>query len=146
MAMRVVTAQLLVLLVLLLSSATTARRPKKLKQVFETAAAFTPEECSQIVAAASAQPHETAVLHDGKGGKQRDVNSRDSTLTWLVRAPGAGTTNLSQQSSPTSSQPLLTQQRHSLTCRRSRLRWAGRGARLRAPLGPGAHGVAASTR
>ena len=99
MAMRVATAQLLVLLVvLLLSSATTARRPKKLKQVFEIAAAFTPEECSQIIAAASAQPQETAVLHDGKGGKQRDVNSRDSTLTWLVRPRAAGTTNLTHSS------------------------------------------------
>ena len=141
MAMRVATAQLLVLLVLLLSSATTARRPKKLKQVFETAAAFTPEECSQIVAAASAQPHETAVLHDGKGGKQRDVNSRDSTLTWLVRAPISPTlvTHL-HSPAPHTAAPF------SYLPDRSRLRWAGRGARLRAPLGPGAHGVAASTR
>lgn len=75
------------LVFLLLSAAASARRSKnKPKHVFETAAAFTPAECSEIVSAAKAQPQEEAVLHDGKGGSQRDVNARDSTLTWLVRS------------------------------------------------------------
>eukprot|EP01043_Picozoa_sp_COSAG02_P026403 COSAG02_NODE_1520_length_12166_cov_8.338195_14_plen_85_part_00 len=77
---------LLALAILSLSAATSARRPKKPKHVFETATAFTAAECSEIVSAAAAQPQEEAVLHDGKGGAQRDVNARDSTLTWLVRS------------------------------------------------------------
>jgi PKHD-type hydroxylase len=85
------TMPLALLLLLLLASPrpAAARRTKASKQAFETPAAFTPAECGRIIAAASGRPQEQAVLHDGKGGSQRDVSSRDSTLAWLDVAPGS---------------------------------------------------------
>ena len=75
------------LLLILPPPATGRKRAKAPKHFFELPGVFSAEECERIVGAAAAQPQERAVLHDGKDGQRRDVSSRDSTLTWLVRPP-----------------------------------------------------------
>lgn len=141
-----------VVLILVLSCATTARRAKKVKHVFETAAAFTPAECSQIVAAALTQPQEQAVLHDGKGGAQRNVHSRDSTLTWLVRTTGQSTAARVTQCCKAvpfhkyHTHLPATYARTEVTSHWEPSPVVGRCAGLGAPLGFATNGVAASTR
>jgi hypothetical protein len=70
-------------LLLLLTVAPTTGRHRRAAPGITVGSVFSDAECERIVEGALEQRAEPAVLHDGSGGKVRNVLSRDGTVRWL---------------------------------------------------------------